>query len=136
MSNNFTIADAERILWELSDLDQTSATLERRTQICEALDYLTKESDYHIFGVCADNTHDALQSLQSFSNHFHYDLPPCPDLPAIADGVYIKYNPRRPRYHIDNYKGTYRGVLISFHTDFSDGYSGTHGHFPLDLFHE
>ncbi|MFZ4729223.1 MAG: DUF1824 family protein, partial [Pseudanabaena sp.] len=35
---------------------------------------------------------------------------------------------------LDNYQGAYRGVLISLHTDFTDGYSGTHGHFPLDLF--
>ena len=134
MGNDLTIADAERILWELSDLDPISATPERCTQIREALDYLTKESDYHIFGVCANTIDDALQALHSLANHFNYELPPASDLPAIADGVYLKYNPRRPRYHFDNYKGAYRGVLISFHTDFSDGYSGTHGHFPLDLF--
>jgi len=133
MSNNLTVVDAERILWELSDLDQKSATTERRSQVCEALDYLTKQADYHIFGICADTTAEALQALQNYAAHFHYDLPEA-DLPAIADGVYLKYNPRSRRYHVDNYKGEYRGVLISLHTDFTDGYSGTHGHFPLDLF--
>ena len=134
MSNNLTIADAERVLWELSDLDIDSATLERRSQISEALDYLTKQSDYHIFGICANTTDEALQSLQNYAAHFRYELPES-NLSAIADGVYIKYNPRSRRYHSDNYKGAYRGVLISFHTDFTDGYSGTHGHFPLDLYH-
>jgi hypothetical protein len=133
MSNNLTIADAERTLWELSDLDTESATLERRSQICEALDYLTKQADYHIFGICADTTQEALKALQNYATHFNYELPEA-DLVAIADGVYLKYNPRRRRYHSDNYKGEYRGVLISFHTDFTDGYSGTHGHFPLDLY--
>ncbi len=133
MSNNLTVADAERILWELSDLDQVSATTERRSQIREALDYLTKQADYHIFGICADTTDEALQSLKSYAANFRYELPES-DLIAIADGVYLKYNPRSRRYHLDNYKGTYRGVLLSFHTDFTDGYSGTHGHFPLDLF--
>lgn len=133
MSNNLTIADAERVLWELSDLDAETATTERRSQICEALDFLTKQSDYHIFGICAENTVEALQALKSYTAHFRYDLP-AEDLPAIADGVYLKYNPRSRRYHSDNYKGDYRGVLLSFHTDFTDGYSGTHGHFPLDLF--
>ncbi len=133
MSTNLTIADAERFLWELSDLDSETATPERRSQICEALDYLTKQADYHIFGICAETTHQGLQALQNYAAHFRYELPDS-DLPAIADGVYIKYNPRSRRYHADNYKGAYRGVLISLHTDFADGYSGTHGHFPLDLF--
>ncbi|MFN5613894.1 MAG: DUF1824 family protein [Pseudanabaena sp.] len=133
MSNNLTIADAERILWELSDLDQESATSERRSQICEALDYLTKQADYHIFGICADTTAEALQALQNYADHFRYELPNA-DLSAIIDGVYLKYNPRSRRYHLDNYKGAYRGVLISLHTDFTDGYSGTHGHFYLYLF--
>ena len=133
MSNNLTIADAERVLWELSDLDLETATPDRRSQICEALDYLTKQADYHIFGICAETTHEAVQALQNYADHFHYELPKS-DLPAIADGVYIKYNPRSRRYHTENYKGAYRGVLISLHTDFTDGYSGTHGHFPLYLF--
>jgi hypothetical protein len=133
MSSNLTFSEADRILWELSDLDLEAATPERRSQICEALDYLTQQADYHIFGICADTTEQALQSLKNYATHFHYELPDS-NLPAIADGVYIKYNPRLFRYYSDNYKGVYRGVLISFHTDFADGYSGTHGHFPLDLF--
>jgi hypothetical protein len=133
MGNILTIADADRILWELSDLDQESATTERRSQITEALDYLTQQADYHIFGICADNIEQALKSLQNYATHFQYQLPEA-DSPMIDDGVYLKYNPRSRRYHFDNYKGSYRGVLISFHTDFTDGYSGTHGHFPLDLF--
>jgi hypothetical protein len=133
MDNNLTVADAERILWELSDLDVASATIERRSQIREALDYLTKQADYHIFGICADTTDAALRSLKSYAANFRYELPEA-DLPSIAEGVYLKYNPRSRHYHLDNYKGTYRGVLISLHTDFTDGYSGTHGHFPLDLF--
>jgi hypothetical protein len=133
MSNNLTIADAERVLWELSDLDVDTASLERRSQICEALDYLTRLADYHIFGICAETTESAFQSLQNYAAHFRYELPEA-ELPAISEGVYLKYNPRSRRYHSDNYQGAYRGVLISFHTDFTDGYSGTHGHFPLDLF--
>jgi hypothetical protein len=133
MSNNLTINDAERILWELSDLDNETATLDHRSQICEALDYLTSQADYLIFGVCADTVAEALLVLKKYTSYFHYELP-SGDLPLINDGVYLKYNPRRPRYHCDSYKGNYRGVLLSFHTDFTDGYSGTHGHFPLDLF--
>jgi len=102
MSNILPIADAERILWELSDLDPETATSERRSQIREALDYLTKQADYHIFGICADTTQEALQSLQSYAEHFRYELPENNALTAIADGVYLKYNPRSLRYHIDN----------------------------------
>jgi hypothetical protein len=133
MTNNLTIADAERILWELSDLDPAIADASSRLQICEALDYLTKQADYHIFGICADRTETAVKSMRAYATHFRYELPDT-QLPSIDDGIYLKYNPRRLRYHADSYGGQYRGVLISFHTDFADGYSGTHGHFPLDLF--
>ena len=133
MTNHLTIADAERILWELSDLDSDSIVLEQRHQICAALDYLTRQADYHIFGICADRTETAVKSLREYANHFQYELPDTP-LPNIDNGIYLKYNPRSRRYHTDSYQGQYRGVLISFHTDFTDGYSGTHGHFPLDLY--
>ncbi|MDX2255625.1 MAG: DUF1824 family protein [Pseudanabaenaceae cyanobacterium bins.39] len=133
MAQELTIAEAERLLWELSDLDPESATPDRRSQIINSIDYLTKQADYHIFGICADHTDDAMAALQNYATHLGYALPPS-DLPAIANGIYLKYNPRSRRYHTDSYQGVHRGVLISFHTDFSDGYSGTHGHFPLDLF--
>jgi hypothetical protein len=135
MTNSLTVADAERILWELSDLEPDSPDLEQRQQICEALDYLTKQSSYHIFGICADRTETALKAMGEYAHHFRYALPE-PELPIIDNGIYLKYNPRTRRYHTDNYQGQYRGVLISFHTDFTDGYSGTHGHFPLDLFRD
>ncbi len=130
-----TTTAAEKVLWDLKDLGLT-ATPEDRTQISDALQILTQAVDYHIFGVCADQQLVGLQSLQNYAQHFGYALTAAlmQKLPSINGAVYLKFNPRSQRLYIDAYSGTYRGVLISFQSDVTEGYSGTHGHFPLDLF--
>ena len=130
-----TTTAAEKVLRDLKDLDQT-ATAQQRTEIQAALQTLTAAADYHIFGVCAEQQLAGLQALQSYAQHFGYLLTDTmgQDLPQITGAVYLKFNPRSQRLYVDTYNGTYRGVLVSFQSDLADGYSGTHGHFPLDLF--
>jgi hypothetical protein len=130
-----TILAAEKILWDLKDLGAT-ATAEQRTQLVAALQALTNTADYQIFGVCAEQQSAGLQALQSYAQHFGYVLTDAvgQGLPQIAGAVYLKFNPRSQRLYVDTYNGTYRGVLVSFQSDLVDGYGGTHGHFPLDLF--
>jgi Domain of unknown function (DUF1824) len=130
-----TISAAEQVLQDLKDLDQT-ATAEQRTQIQAALQTLTAAADYQMFGVCAEQQLAGLQALQSYAQHFGYLLTEAmgQELPQVAGAVYLKFNPRSQRLYVDGYNGTYRGVLVSFQSDLADGYSGTHGHFPLDLF--
>jgi hypothetical protein len=125
-------ATAEKILWDLRDLD-SGATAEECDQLRSALDTLAGAADYLMFGVCAGDQATALAALSSYAGHFGYDLP-LEELPSLLGTVYIKLNPRSNRYYIDVYKGEYRGVLVSFQSDVVNGYSGTHGHFPLDLF--
>ncbi len=130
-----TTLAAEEILWDLKDLDQT-ATTQQRTEIQAALQTLTAAADYHIFGVCAEQQSAGLQALQGYAQYFGYVLTTAmgQELPQIAGAVYLKFNPRSQRLYVDTYNGNYRGVLVSFQSDVADGYGGTHGHFPLDLF--
>jgi Domain of unknown function (DUF1824) len=125
-------AAAEKILWDLRDLD-SSATAEECDQLRSALETLAGAADYLMFGVCAGEQAIGLAALASYARHFGYELP-SEELPSLAGTVYIKLNPRSNRYYIDVYNGDYRGVLVSFQSDLADGYSGTHGHFPLGLF--
>jgi Domain of unknown function (DUF1824) len=130
-----TIQAAERVLLELKDLD-VNANIEQRDRIQYALATLMPSSDYQIFGVCAADRAEGIQALESYAEYFGYLLMPgvTASLPQTEGAVYLKYNPRNRSCHIEGYTGTYRGVLVSFQSDVEDGYKGTHGHFPLNLF--
>jgi hypothetical protein len=130
-----TSNDAEALLRNHEDLGTAATSVERET-ICEALQVLTTAADYHIFGVCADSQTAGLDALQAYARHFGYDLTATfeQQSSSVSGAVYLKFNPRTQRCFTDVYPGTYRGVLVSFQSDSEDGYRGTHGHFPLDLF--
>jgi Domain of unknown function (DUF1824) len=138
-----TISAAETVLEALRDTGvpvlrdrpEIPDTAER-DRLRQALQVLQEATDYQMFGVCAESRASGLQGLQSYAQHFGSEIPAqmIADLPVIAGSVYLKFNPRSQRLYIDVYEGSYRGVLISFQSDLANGYSGTHGHFPLDLF--
>ena len=130
-----TISEADQALRKLQDLG-AAASVEQRAAIRQSLQVLTKAADYHTIGMCADDQATGLTALHSYAKYFGYvitaDLVTV--LPSVNGSVYLKFNPRSNRLHIDTYKGDYRGGLVSFQSDLADGYNGTHGHFPLDLF--
>jgi hypothetical protein len=130
-----TIPEADQALRQLQDLG-AAATAEQRAAICQSLQVLTAVADYHTIGMCAENQAVGLMALQSYAKYFGYDISTdlVAALPTINGSVYLKFNPRSNRLYIDTYQGDYRGGLVSFQSDLTDGYSGTHGHFPLDLF--
>jgi Domain of unknown function (DUF1824) len=130
-----TIPEADQALRKLQDLGATAST-EQRESICKCLQVLTEAADYHTIGICADDRAVGLAALQSYAKYFGYDITAdlLTDLPVISGVVYLKFNPRSNRLYIDTYQGDYRGGLISFQSDLADGYNGTYGHFPLDLF--
>jgi Domain of unknown function (DUF1824) len=130
-----TIPEADQALRKLQDLG-AAASVEQREAIRQSLQVLTKAADYHTIGMCADDQATGLTALQSYAKHFGYDITAdlITALPAINGSVYLKFNPRSNRLYIDTYQGDYRGGLVSFQSDLADGYNGTHGHFPLDLF--
>ncbi|MCG9889754.1 MAG: DUF1824 family protein [Thermosynechococcaceae cyanobacterium MS004] len=112
------------------------ATAEQRETIRQALHELAQAADYQIFGFCAENQATAIAALSQYAQHFSYKLSDTliAEIPSLEGAVYLKFNPRTQRCFADVYTGTYRGALVSFQSDFSEGYSGTHGHFPLDLY--
>jgi Domain of unknown function (DUF1824) len=130
-----TIPEADQALRKLQDLGAT-ASVEQRESIRQCLQVLTKAADYHTIGMCADDRSVGLMALQSYAKYFGYDITDdlVAVLPMINGAVYLKFNPRSNRLYIDTYQGDYRGGLVSFQSDLADGYNGTHGHFPLDLF--
>ncbi|CAN1208748.1 hypothetical protein TUMEXPCC7403_00905 [Tumidithrix helvetica PCC 7403] len=135
MPNHLTTQATEAILIAASDLDPNSSA--EPEIVRKALLSLATASDYQIFGVCADSQAQGRMALEAYAKAFGYEVPP-----TIGDashhseyGIYIKFNPRTNRCHEDVYSGKYRGVLVSYQSDFADGLSGTYGHFPLDLFH-
>jgi Domain of unknown function (DUF1824) len=130
-----TILEADQALRKLQDLG-AAASVEQREAIRQCLQILTKAADYHTIGMCADNQTIGLTALQSYAKYFGYDITAdlITALPAINGSVYLKFNPRSNHLYIDTYQGDYRGGLVSFQSDLADGYNGTHGHFPLDLF--
>jgi hypothetical protein len=130
-----TIPEADQALRKLQDLG-AAASSEQREAIRQSLQVLTKAADYHTIGMCADDRAIGLTALQSYAKYFGYDITAdlVTALPTINGSVYLKFNPRSNRLYIDTYQGDYRGGLVSFQSDLADGYNGTHGHFPLDLF--
>lgn len=132
-----TSKTAEALLQNHEDLG-SAATVEQRKTIRQALQALTDAADYLIFGICADNQLVGLAALKAYAHHFGYNLTDAlaQQFSPIGGAVYLKFNPRTQRCLTNAYIGTYRGVLVSFQSDSLEGYSGTHGHFPLDLFVE
>lgn len=130
-----TIPEADQALRQLQDLG-TAASAEQRESIRQCLQILTEAADYHTIGMCADNQTIGLTALQSYAKYFGYDITAdlVTALSTVDGSVYLKFNPRSNRLYVDTYQGDYRGGLVSFQSDLADGYSGTHGHFPLDLF--
>ncbi len=130
-----TIPEADQALRKLQDLG-AAASVEQRAEICQALEILTKATDYQLIGMCADDQTGGLAALHSYVKHFGYEITTnlVTALPSISEAVYLKFNPRSNHLYIDTYQGDYRGGLVSFQSDLADGYNGTHGHFPLDLF--
>lgn len=128
-----TPEQAQETLQNAQDLGD-AASSDQRSDIREALQTLMQVASYSIFGVCAANQTDGMVALRSYAQHFGYALADT-IAPSQVDGaVYLKFNPQTQRCHVDSYTGRYRGVLVSFQSGFADGYSGTHGHFPLDLY--
>jgi Domain of unknown function (DUF1824) len=130
-----TIQEADQALRKLQDLG-AEASSENRAAIRQGLQTLTEAADYHLIGMCADNQTTGLAALHSYVKQFGYEIGAdlVTALPVIAGAVYLKFNPRSNHLYIDTYQGDYRGGLVSFQSDLADGYNGTHGHFPLDLF--
>jgi hypothetical protein len=103
-------------------------------QVRQALQQVGQHSDYQIFGVCADDWEQAAIALISYLRALGYE--DHPEITPREGAVYIKYNPKQQRCHIDSYTGRHRGVLVSCQSAYDGDVNETFGHLPLDLFLE
>jgi hypothetical protein len=125
-----TRSEAETILRQFICNDPKAVTTDYAV-LREAVAQVVELSDYQIFGICAGTAKEAIQALSSYVNAIGYDMP---EIPEIAGEVYIKFNPKLGRSHIEPYTGEHRGVLISCQSAYDDGVNETFGHLPLDLY--
>jgi Domain of unknown function (DUF1824) len=139
-STNLTRETAQEILRqficvalsESSARGRSSAPLDYAL-IRSALLLVVDQSDYQIFGICADSFDQGKQTLSSYLTALNYEE--MPDVSGVTDGVvYIKYNPKTGRSHAEPYTGTHRGVLVSCQSADDGDVNETFGHLPIDLF--
>lgn len=102
--------------------------------IREAVLVVTNLSDYQIFGICAETAAAGIQALSQYLTALDYE--DAPEIRSIAGGIYMKFNPKTGRSHIEPYTGEHRGVLISCQSAYDDGVNETFGHLPIDLFEQ
>ena len=126
-----TRSEAETILRQFICTDPNTLDL-NYNQIREALLLVAEQSDYQIFGVCADSAIVGLRSLQSYLDALGYDF--ASDIQTLDGVIYIKYNPKTGRAHMEPYIGEHRGVLVSCQSAYDQDVNETFGHLPLDLF--
>lgn len=105
-----------------------------RALLRQALLLTAEASDYQILGICADTLAEGIQALESYAAALNYT--PDPNLPAIEEAVYIKFNPNSGLCYASPYSGNHRGVLVSCQSADETGLNEMFGHLPLNLFAE
>jgi hypothetical protein len=105
-----------------------------REQIRRALRQVTRLADYLTVGVCAATADQGFTTLESYLQALGYDV--SLERHGKQEPVFIKYNTRNHFCYLEDYSVSYRGVMITCHSDREDRYNATYGHFPLDLWHE
>lgn len=97
-----------------------------------ALLLVAHQSDYQIFGVCADSLGQGYAALERYANALGYESKL--SFTPITGAVYLKFNPKSGLCYADQYMGDRRGVLISCQSADMNGLNEIYGHLPLDLF--
>ena len=128
-----TRSEAETILRQFICVDRSSHSSDYAA-IRDAVSIVTNLSDYQIFGICAETAEEGLRSLSQYLSALNYAE--TPKIQPISGAVYVKFNPKTERSHIEPYTGEHRGVLISCQSDYDDGVNETFGHLPIDLFEQ
>jgi hypothetical protein len=132
-STPLSIQEAQQLLKPFNCIENKSVNSEsEKALLRQALLLLAEHSDYQILGICADTTTEGLSALKSYAEALGYQ-PPL-DLEPIDGSVYIKFNPKSRLCYLDSYRGTHRGVLVSYQSAYADSINEMYGHLPLDLF--
>lgn len=113
---------------------ETAPTLsaEELANIRQFLLLFNQLSDYQTLGVCADTLAQGKVAMENYIAAL--GSPANLDLPNKEGPVYIKFNTLKGAWHLDDYSGPSRGVLVSYHASDVEEVNGTYGPFPLDLF--
>ncbi len=134
-NENLTVDDALKILKDYSCLQIKIVDFEAdKHKLRQAIQLVSELCDSENIGICADNFQQGFKTLKSYLKAlgFPNDLD-IPNTVPKSHSVYIKFNTETMSYYVDNYTGSYRGVLISCQSD-DHKLVGTYGHFPLNLF--
>ncbi|KAM3100279.1 DUF1824 family protein [Phormidesmis sp. 146-35] len=127
-----TKEEALKVLRQFICSDSPAAPLDYAL-IRSSLLLVVDQSDYQIFGICADSFDQGKQTLSSYLTALNYEE--MPTVSGVTDGVvYIKYNPKTGRSHAEPYTGVHRGVLVSCQSAYDGDVNETFGHLPIDLF--
>lgn len=130
------LKQARKKLDQFSCIEQKAvASAEEKEQLKTALHTIAKESEWENFGICADNTQQAITAVKSYLIAFGYEVQQVDFEQAqqLDHPIYMKFSTKQMGFYQDNYTGEYRGVLVSCQAE-DDLIAGTYGHFPLDLF--
>jgi hypothetical protein len=105
-----------------------------RSEVREALLQFSGAADYETLGVCADTLAAGQSAVEQYVEALSRPIQLALD--DRAGPVYIKFNTSKGAWYLDDYPGSSRGVLVSFHASDPevDIVNGTYGPFPLDLF--
>ncbi|NJL47249.1 MAG: DUF1824 family protein [Leptolyngbyaceae cyanobacterium SM2_5_2] len=107
---------------------------EQQAQICEDLRFFNELSEYQTLGICASTLTEGKTAMEAFLAAFGVTV--SLNLPDREGAVYLKFNTLKGAWYLDDYSGTSRGVLVTFHTSESEVAElvGTYGPFPFALF--
>lgn len=135
MSLSPELEAAIAVLKQKSSIDTPTVTSEvERESIRQNLLFVCQEAEWENIGICAENATVAVASVRGYlqalgyKNDFEADIAEWAEKP-----VYLKFNTQKMAHYLDDYEGTYRGVLVALQSE-NDELTGTYGHFPLDLF--
>lgn len=115
---------------------KTIKSEEEKHKLESSIKLIVSLSDEQNFGICASNSTEALNTLRNYLQAFGYENHLQIEEKLNHQPVYLKFSTERQSYHISDYSGSYRGVLITIFADFNEEIVGTYGHFPLDLFRD
>ncbi|MGL5082833.1 MAG: DUF1824 family protein [Microcoleaceae cyanobacterium] len=128
---------AQQLLEEFTCVKtQSFISSEKVEQVQAALKSLAQDSEYQMFGICADSLEEAFTTLHQYLQAFNYSTIVLDQskLSPVEGAVYLKFNGRAQSFYAASYAEQYRGVLVSYQSPESKGFNGIYGHFPLDLF--
>ncbi|MGD1939320.1 MAG: DUF1824 family protein [Cyanophyceae cyanobacterium] len=136
--SNLTFEEAQKVLAAFNGMDMVPSLSEEQGLLVQrSLQVISQEADSCIFGICADNLDQAIQTLNEYATGLSYELPNGPDLRgnlSDAAGVYVKCNLQSSLFYASPYENSQRGVLLAYQSVEHPDIAPLYGHLPLNLF--